>query len=456
MKVVKLPKGYEEKLFTFLEELNKEFYSDIEVQRIDLVMYPWRKQRSEEIQFLTPALIAFVENTQKNTKHVVVYAWNGREWTVFCGDALFNQKTSLDQRKIYEEYLNLLKNLNMEDYAIDEKFVGIADYCIFWKEKDCRHVRHSANILNSFNEVQKNSLKERLREIREKFNTDKREETKDFGTLLKKFAFKVPILIEGEQGSGKTYSAFRVAQELSRKMGAEVVVGQGDNSVEATDLLGYWIKDQSGNLVWKDGVLTEAFRKAQKKKVILIFDEFYRLRDREKDIFVRALTVFPDGKLRLRTGRVIKVEEGIAQEEVIEVPKENLWIIATTNVGAQFTVDEADPALKERFVILRKDTTEEELREILKKKVKEKGFSLSIIDKLIKFYRGAEKLFKNGELSGKATTRTLVRALELSESEEDIKEYLWEQRYLWIGRDSFGYPVQEQEEVLKELLDSIF
>ena len=119
-------------------------------------------------------------------------------------------------------------------------------------------------------------------------------------------------------------------------------------------------------------------------------------------------------------------------------------------------MDEADPALKERFIILRKDTTEEELREILKKKVKERGYSQSIVEKLIKFYRGAEKLFKNGELSGKPTTRTLVRALELSESEEEVKEYLWEQRYLWIGRDSLGYPIQEQEEVLKELLDSIF
>ena len=252
MKVVKLPKGYEGKLFTFLEELQKEFYSDLEVQRIDLVMYPWRKQRSEEIQFLTPAVIAFVENTEKKTKHVVVYTWNGKEWTVFCGDALFNKKTSLDQKKICEEYVKLLKELNMEDYAIDEKFIGIADYCIFWKERDCRHVRHSANILNSLNETQKNSLKERLREIREKFNTDKKEENRDFGTLIKKFAFKAPLLIEGEQGSGKTHTVWEVAEELSKEIGAEVVVGQGDNSVEATDLLGYWIKDQSGNLVWKD------------------------------------------------------------------------------------------------------------------------------------------------------------------------------------------------------------
>jgi len=452
MKEVKLPKGYEEKFFLLLEELQGEFNPDCEVQRVDIVMYPWRKQRSEEIQFLTPAVIVFVENTQKETKHVVVYAWNGKEWTVFCGDSLFNKKTTLNQKEIYGEYVKLLKELNMEDYAIDEKFIGIADYCVFWKKKDCRHVRHSANILNSLNEAQKNSLKERLREIREKLNTGKSGKRKDFSVLLKNFAFKVPVLIEGEQGSGKTHTAFKVAEELANKLGAEVIVGQGDNSVEATDLLGYWIKDQTGNLVWKDGVLTESFRKAQKGKVILIFDEFYRLRDREKDIFVRALTVFPDGKLRLRTGRVIRVEDGVAVEEVIEIPKENLWVIATTNVGAQFMVDEADPALKERFIILRKDTTEEELREILKRKVREKGFSQSIVETLIKFYRGAEKLFKNGELSGKPTTRTLVRAVELSESEEEVKDYLWEQRYLWIGRDSFGYPIKSRRKFSKSFL----
>jgi len=457
MRLAKLPAGYEKKFFTFLEKIQKEFYSDLEVRAINIVLYPWRKQRSEEILFITPAVLIFVENIQKDTSHVVVYAWNEeeKEWTVFCGDALLGKSGAISKTVVYKTYEDFLRKVNLTEYKIPESYIGVSDFCSFWRTKDCRHIKHAANILLTLEDDQKRKIENTLSQIREKAN-GKKPERKDFSQILKKFAFKVPVLIEGEQGSGKTYTAFKVAEELSKEIGAEVIVGQGDNSVETTDLLGYWIKDQSGNLVWKDGVLTEAFRKAQKKKVILIFDEFYRLKDREKDIFVRALTVFPDGKLRLRTGRVVKVEDGIAVEEIIEIPKENLWVIATTNVGTQFAVDEADPALKERFIILRKDTTEEELREILIQKVRKTSFPETLVEKLIRFYRGAERLTRSGELASKPTTRTLVRAVELSESEDEVKEYLWEQRYLWIGRDSFGYPIQEQEEILRDLIDSVF
>ena len=457
MRLAKLTAGYEKKFFTFLEELQKkEFYPALEVKAINIVLYPWRKQRSEEILFITPAVIVFVENVLKESFHVVVYAWNEeeKEWTVFCGDALLGKSEAISKTAVYKSYVDFLKKVNLAEYKIPESYIGVSDFCSFWINKDCKHIKHATTILLTLGDNKKREIENTLSQIREKAN-GKKPERKNLSQILKKFAFKVPVLIEGEQGSGKTYTAFKVAEELANELGAEVIVGQGDNSVEATDLLGYWIKDRSG-LVWKDGVLTESFRKAQRGKVILIFDEFYRLKEREKDIFVRALTVFPDGKLRLRTGRVVKVEDGIAVEEIIEIPKENLWVIATTNVGTQFAVDEADPALKERFIIIRKDTSEEELREILIQKVQERGFSETLVDKLIRFYRGAEKLTKSGELASKPTTRTLVRAVELSESEEEVKEYLWEQRYLWIGRDSFGYPIPEQEEILRDLIDSIF
>jgi len=441
----------EREIESFFRAYQGAFYEDLEVLKLKYVWYPWREKKSTEIVALTPALIAQIKNVEKDTIHYVIIAINPdtHQLDEFCGDILLtnSEKYEKERDEIYREYQKLLKEKEIDEHSIPEEWIGTGNWCRTWKF--CKHFEHLRTLLDAGQVKQGFSLL--LNSVEE----EKKEE-EGFETKLKKFAFKVPVLLEGEQGSGKTHTAFKVAQEIAKEIGAEIVIGQGDNSIEATDLLGYWIKDQSGNLVWKDGVLTEAFRKAQKGKVILIFDEFYRLRDREKDIFVRALTVFPDGKLKLRTGRVIKVEDGIAQEEVLEIPKENLWVIATTNVGTQFDVDEADPALQERFIILRKDTTEKELKEILKKKVKEKRFSQELVEKLIRFWKGARKLWKSGELSGFPTTRTLVRAIELAQEEEEVKEYLWEQRYIWIGRDSFGYPIPEQEDTLKELLDSIF
>jgi len=440
-------------LLDFLSMQEALFSEQLEATSLKVVAYPWRDMGTKKLKDVVPALV--VELTDENQTYFVIYAKKGGTWKVFCGDALLNQSAKLtpeEREEVYSNYVNALKELKF--YALPESWIGKGTPCpSFWREGTCSHVKHANAVLTGVFKTG-GDLIEELEELEEKLTNAN--DTKGFAQSLKRFAFKVPVLIEGEQGSGKTYTAFQVAEELKKELGAEVIVGQGDNSVEATDLLGYWIKDQSGNLVWKDGVLTESFRKAQKGKVILLFDEFYRLRDREKDIFVRALTVFPDGKLRLRTGRVVKVEDGVAVEEIIEVPKENLWVIATTNVGAQFMVDEADPALKERFIILRKDTTEGELREILTKKVREKGYSEKVAQKLLEFYKKARKLFVVGELQSAPTTRTLVRAVELSESEEEVKDYLWEQRYLWIGRDSFGYPIQEQERLIKELFNKVF
>ncbi|WP_457601576.1 hypothetical protein [Hydrogenivirga sp.] len=58
----------------------------------------------------------------------------------------------------------------------------------------------------------------------------------------------------------------------------------------------------------------------------------------------------------------------------------------------------------------------------------------------------------------RATTRTLVRAIEIAptQNKEGVREGLWIQRNLWIGRDSEGYPIREQEETLQELLERSF
>lgn len=220
-------------------------------------------------------------------------------------------------------------------------------------------------------------------------------------------------------------------------------------------MLGFLVPYKDGQLVWKDGPLAEAFRRAAKEKVVLIIDELLRIRQRELSLLLTALS--PDRDVyRLRTGRIRDVVDGVALEEELTCPTENLCVIATTNVGAEYAVDDIDPALAERFVVIRKDTTAAELTQILRDVAKKKGFSAKVAANLVKFFEKMEEARARGMLKHAPTTRTLVRALTIAKEECEVADALRMQGLLWVARDSDGRPVQEQLETLEKILSKIF
>lgn len=293
---------------------------------------------------------------------------------------------------------------------------------------------------------------------------------------LKNFAFKVPVLIEGDRGSGKTYDAYA----FSFYKGIDPIFIGGHSGIESIDLLGYLIPASSNietennnsnfntnsyeynnnyetknKLVWKDGPLTESIRRAKNSKTILIIDELLRIPNKELNILLSTLTPIK-GEYHLRTGRLLKVENGIGIEEVISCPTENLFVIATTNSGSQFTVDVIDPALAERFIIIRKDTTEEILNDILIMKILEKKFSITLLQKLIKFYEAMNNGLTQELIEAAPTLRTLSRAIDLAKKEEDVETLLHKQIYLWCGRDMAGLPIDEQVVFIKKAIKVCF
>lgn len=268
---------------------------------------------------------------------------------------------------------------------------------------------------------------------------------------LDELAFRVPVLFEGERGAGKTVTA----RAFARDNGYRRVELGGHEGLEAPDLLGFLVPMGQGTMVWKDGPLSEAFRSAKKQKTVLIIDEILRVRQRELSIFLTALS--PDeGMYRVRTGRILSVEDGVALEEELECPVENLCVVATTNVGSEYAVDEVDPALAERFVVLRKDTTEAQLKGVLEKVAARRELPASVVKQCVAFFVKMTEARSRGLVRYAPTTRTLVRALDLADDAKDVVRAIRAQVLLWVARTAEGHPVPEQVTAVNALIERCF
>lgn len=299
---------------------------------------------------------------------------------------------------------------------------------------------------------------------------------------LKRFAFKIPVLVEGDRGSGKTYEAFEYAKSLN----IEPSFVGGHAGIESIDLLGCLVpyagqenklqdtsvsaadffsgdyqmnisSNNSNSLIWKDGPIAEAFRKAQNgEKAILIIDELLRIPQRELNILLTALSPV-HGKYNLRTGRILEVINGVAREEILSCDTRDLFVLATTNVGGQYAVDTIDPALAERFVVVRKDTEQKTLVNILKNKAKLKGFSETLAEQAgFLFLNRMNNAKEQGLIEEVPTLRTLSRAFDLAEKEDEVKDYIFDQHLLWVARDVYGKPDKEQIRCIKKIIEDIF
>jgi len=235
----------------------------------------------------------------------------------------------------------------------------------------------------------------------------------DIEEYLDTYFFKEHLMLLGERGASKTYT---VTKYLADK-GIETEFMGCHNAVEAIDLLGYYIKAHDGSFVWLDGALSGAFRKAQSgKKVVLFMDEILRMPAKELNILVAALTPDAGGYFNLRTNRITNINDGIGEMELLRVPKDKLWVIATTNIGADYDVEEIDVAFQDRFMSVEVELNEDVIRSILQKYTEDK----IIIDKLINAYNKVNMAVEAQELANKLNIRHLVKVITYSGS--DVKK----------------------------------
>lgn len=268
---------------------------------------------------------------------------------------------------------------------------------------------------------------------------------------INKFAFRYPILAEGDRGAGKTFGVRR----FGHLNNAEYVELGGHEDITDMEMLGYSMP-HGGNVLWIDGRLSQACRLAAKgKKVVLVLDEILRIPPGKLKLLLTFLT--PDnGEYVLCTGRILDSEDGVAVQEVLRVPVANLCILATTNVGMQYNVEDMDPALRERFIVVRKDTTRDLLKKILSQYAEQRGFAATTVEALLTFYDKMLRAKQENLANDAPSTRILSNAITLADDEDDVKNILKMSNLQWVGNDTYGKPIDEQLKMVNDAIDAAF
>jgi len=198
---------------------------------------------------------------------------------------------------------------------------------------------------------------------------------------------KLPFLLKGPTGTGKSRFIEYMAQKLNKKL----ITIACHEETSSTDLIGRFIIKGS-EAVWIDGPLT----KAVKEGAIIYLDEIAEARP---DVIV-AIHPLTDHRRELY---IDKLGETIKSHP-------DFMLVASFNPGYQKGFKELKPSTKQRFVALSFSYPTDKLEtEIL---VNETGIDKSIAKKLVNIANKIRNLTELG-LTETVSTRLLVDAAKL-------------------------------------------
>ncbi len=206
----------------------------------------------------------------------------------------------------------------------------------------------------------------------------------------KTFENKLPLLLKGPTGTGKS----RFVEYMAYKLNKKLLTVACHEETSATDLIGRYII-KGAETVWMDGPLTKAIREGY----IIYLDEIAEARP---DVIV-AIHPLTDHRRELyidKLGETLKAHP-------------DFMLVASFNPGYQRGFKELKPSTKQRFVAIGFDYPEATLeQEIL---INETGIDKDIAKKLVKIAGKIRNLTELG-LSETVSTRLLVDAAKLIKS----------------------------------------
>jgi len=207
---------------------------------------------------------------------------------------------------------------------------------------------------------------------------------------------KLPVLLKGPTGCGKT----RFVRYMAEQLGRPLITVACQEDLAATDLTGRFLLE-GGETVWRDGPLTTGVRKG----AIVYLDEVVEAR-------ADVLTVLHP----LTDDRRVLPLDRLGEE--LEAPDDFLVVISY-NPGYQSVTKELKESTRQRFVSIPFDYPEADVEaEIV---AKESGCDAETAAKLVKLGRGSRNLRAHGLAEG-ASTRLLIYAGKLVVAGLPLKE----------------------------------
>lgn len=201
------------------------------------------------------------------------------------------------------------------------------------------------------------------------------------------YANKLPVLLKGPTGCGKT----RFMEHMAWRLGRPLITVSCHDDLTASDLVGRYLV-KGGETVWVDGPLTRAVRVGG----ICYLDEIVEAR---KDTMVVIHPLADDR-------RTLPMEK---LGQLLEAP-DDFCLAISYNPGYQSVLKDLKQSTRQRFVALEFDYPAPELeRKIV---ANEAGIEAALAEKLVKFAHMTRNL-KGSGLDEGASTRLLVHAGKL-------------------------------------------
>lgn len=229
------------------------------------------------------------------------------------------------------------------------------------------------------------------------------------------------VMLVGGSGTGKSYDA-----ELhARAFDFAPAPFACSPMTESFELVGAVTQTPAG-LAFVDGAVSSCMRRAANgESVCIILDEFPRLSDNLKMIFLTMLTprIARGGKFdgmrvfSLRTGNSVMSSTGVWEPEIIDAPVESVAFVATGNIGEQFNVRSGgvDEAVWKRFVHLRVNWDASIALGIFERELDACGFPASIAKSvLLPFVEKTREMAEHESLAYPACVRTVTRAIRIA------------------------------------------
>ena len=389
------------------------------------------------------------------TKYIVHVGFDGQAWFVSVGNEYLEGRISQEDAELVIAQTASSQQEHNEMYAAygitikgeeDTPCTHSSHWREWWSENKLS--KEAKDVLAQLDDKKLDAIENHF------YGQTKKEESEEekIAARMNLYAFKRHLLFIGEKGSGKTHDIYAYMKDNSLD---HVFVG-GNADVEAMDLKGNLLpfeKNGEKNFIWVDGPLTQAFRRAAAgEKVILFIDELLRMSKSAQSLLVPALTTDIHGNYVLDTGRVIDVVDGVGKTECIKAPSQNLWVLATTNMGAEYGTPDMESALEDRFELIEKNNSLDKIIRVLKEIAETKGFGDEVVSQMTDFYESMVALKEEGVLAKLINLRHLAQSMEDAMSQDDLYDCLMDRMPKWVERDMGGKLLEDQIAVVEKAL----